>query len=41
MPSSAASANQATLLCPFGNTMNAAASGPIADPALPPTWNTD
>ncbi len=21
--------------------MNAASSGPIADPALPPTWNSD
>jgi hypothetical protein len=24
-----------------GTTMNAASSGPMADPVLPPTWNSD
>ena len=38
---SAAIANQATLVCPRGITMNAASSGPIAEPTLPPTWNSD
>ena len=38
---SAASANHATLAWPRGITMNAASSGPIAEPMLPPTWNTD
>ena len=33
--------NQATLRCPRGSTMKAAASGPTADPALPPTWKSD
>ena len=26
---------------PRGTTMNAASSGPIAEPVLPPTWNSD
>ena len=26
---------------PRGSTMNAASSGPTAEPALPPTWNSD
>jgi len=38
---SAAIANQAMLPCPRGITMNAASSGPLAEPMLPPTWNTD
>ena len=29
------------LLCPRGTTINAASSGPMADPVLPPTWNSD
>ena len=29
------------LPCPRGTTMNAASSGPIAEPVLPPTWNSD
>ena len=29
------------LLCPRGATINAASSGPMADPVLPPTWNSD
>ncbi len=41
MPTSASSANQATLDWPKGSTMNAAISGPIALPILPPTWNSD
>ena len=41
MPTSAVSANQAMLRWPFGRTMKAASSGPIADPALPPTWKSD
>ena len=41
MPSSAAQENQSTLPCPCGRTMKAASSGPIAEPRLPPTWNTD
>ena len=38
---SAAVENQAMLLCPRGTTINAASSGPMADPVLPPTWNSD
>src|SRR6187401_1655575 len=38
---SAAAPNQAMLRCPFGTTMNAASSGPVDAPALPPTWNND
>ncbi len=38
---SAAAENQAMLLCPRGTTINAASSGPMADPVLPPTWNSD
>ena len=34
-------ANQAMLRWPCGSTMKAASSGPIADPALPPTWKSD
>ena len=41
MARSATSENQAMQPCPFGTTMNAAASGPSAEPILPPTWNTD
>jgi hypothetical protein len=41
MASSAAPENQATLPWPRGTTMNAASSGPIAEPVLPPTWNSD
>ena len=26
---------------PYGRTMKAASSGPIAEPALPPTWKND
>src|SRR4051812_13432233 len=37
----AAAENQATLPWPRGTTMKAASSGPIAEPALPPTWNSD
>ena len=33
--------NHAMLRWPFGSTMKAASSGPIADPALPPTWKSD
>ena len=29
------------LLCARGTTINAASSGPMADPVLPPTWNSD
>ena len=39
--SSAAAENQAMLPWPRGTTMNAASSGPIAEPVLPPTWNSD
>src|SRR4051794_10251707 len=38
---SAAAENQAMLACPFGTTTRAASSGPIAEPALPPTWKSD
>ena len=38
---SAASENHAMLRCPAGSTTNAASKGPIDDPALPPTWNSD
>ena len=41
MASSATSEKAATLCWPYGTTTNAARSGPIAEPALPPTWNTD
>ena len=41
MPITAASANQAMLAWPLGITTSATSSGPIAWPALPPTWNTD
>src|SRR3954452_10578777 len=37
----AARENQATLRWPRGSTTKAAASGPTADPAFPPTWKTD
>ena len=33
--------NHAMLRCPAGSTINAASNGPIDDPALPPTWNSD
>ena len=39
--SSAAAENQAMLPWPCGTTMNAASSGPTAEPVLPPTWNSD
>ena len=38
---SAAEENQAMLACPFGITISAARIGPIAEPTLPPTWNSD
>src|ERR1017187_2570399 len=41
MASSAAAENQAMLRCPAGSTIKAASKGPIDDPALPPTWNSD
>src|SRR5687767_14326629 len=37
----AAAENQATLRWPRGTTTKAASRGPIAEPALPPTWNSD
>src|SRR5258707_757903 len=40
IPSSARNENQAMLRCPRGST-SVASSGPNADPALPPTWNSD
>ena len=33
--------NQPRLAWPNGMTMKAASSGPMALPALPPTWNSD
>src|SRR5215207_5170403 len=41
IPASATRENHATLRWPRGTTMKAARSGPIADPVLPPTWNSD
>jgi hypothetical protein len=41
MARSAANANHAMLACPRGTTTNAASSGPMAKPELPPTWNND
>jgi hypothetical protein len=41
IPASAVTANHAMLRWPFGSTTNAASSGPIAEPALPPTWKSD
>src|SRR5277367_7124091 len=41
MASRAASVNQARLACPCGMMIQAASSGPIALPALPPTWKID
>ena len=41
MPSSAGSANHATLCWPYGTITAAATSGPIALPVLPPTWKID
>ncbi len=41
MPAIAAPENQAALCWPRGTTTNAASSGPMADPVLPPTWNSD
>src|SRR2546427_1985823 len=38
---SASSEHQARLDRPYGTTRNAASSGPSAEPALPPTWNSD
>ncbi len=38
---SAAAENHAMLCWPCGMTTSAASSGPSAEPALPPTWNTD
>ena len=37
----AAKANQPIEACPKGMTTSAASSGPMAPPALPPTWNID
>ena len=39
--SSAAPENHTMLCWPRGTTMNAASSGPAAEPMLPPTWNSD
>ena len=39
--SSAKSENHAIAPCPLGRMMNAASSGPIAPPRLPPTWKID
>src|ERR1700761_4275093 len=39
--SSASSAQNARLDCPPRPTTRAAASGPSAEPRLPPTWNID
>ena len=39
--SKAAAENQAMLPCPRGTTTNAASNGPMADPELPPSWNSD
>lgn len=33
--------NPPMLRCPWGSTMNAAMSGPIAVPTFPPTWKND
>src|SRR5450631_586142 len=41
MATSASAENHAMLGCPAGSTMKAASRGPIDDPALPPTWNSD
>ena len=41
MPMRAVSPNQAMLPWPRGRTTKAASRGPIADPALPPTWKKD
>src|SRR5664280_2505677 len=41
MATSANPENHAMLRCPAGSTINAASKGPIDDPALPPTWNSD
>ena len=41
MPISEPMANHDTLHCPFCSTMKAASRGPIAEPTLPPTWNSD
>ena len=41
MPTSAAAENHATDDCPRTSTTRLASNGPIALPALPPTWNTD
>ena len=41
MARSATIENQAIEPWPPGITMNAAASGPSAEPMLPPTWNVD
>ena len=41
MPRRAASENQAMLPWPCGSTMKAASKGPMAWPALPPTWKID
>ena len=41
MARSAAKVNQMMLPWPRGMTMKAAASGPIDEPRLPPTWNSD
>ena len=39
--SKATAENQPMLPWPFGITISAARIGPSADPALPPTWNSD
>jgi hypothetical protein len=41
MATSAAAENHTMLCWPRGTTMNAASSGPAAEPMLPPTWNSD
>ncbi len=41
MARSAAAENQDRLSCPLGITSQAASSGPVAVPTLPPTWKMD
>jgi hypothetical protein len=41
MPTRATAANHSIEICPRCMTTKAAARGPRAEPALPPTWNSD
>lgn len=41
MAARATSMNHATADCPYGMTMAAVSSGPIAVPVFPPTWKVD